>query len=379
MHSNRLRPPWGYQFLNSELTAVRYGIIGSGMMGQEHIRNIRLLDGAVVAAVADPDDTMRQDAQRLAGDGCAAFDNHNEMLVQADLDALLIASPNHTHIDVLRDVMKTDLPILTEKPLATSVEDGREILRLQEKRTAPVWVAMEYRFMPPVARLLDEVSAGTQGRLQMFSIREHRYPFLGKVGGWNRHNANTGGTLVEKCCHHFDLMRLVAGSEPVRIYASGGIDVNHLDEPHPDGAPDILDNAYVIVDFENGVRGMLDLCMFAEAAYWQEILTATGDEGRIEAFVPGPGRFNLDGKVRHAEIAIADRATKTEHREEVLVDESVLAAGDHHGSTFFQHQKFIAMVRNGGEADVTLEDGLKAVIMGAAAEQSVRTGQAITF
>ena len=47
---------------------------------------------------------------------------------------------------------------------------------------------------------------------------------------WNRFNANTGGTLVEKCCHFFDLMRLFAAADPVRVMASGAIDLNHKDE-----------------------------------------------------------------------------------------------------------------------------------------------------
>lgn len=365
--------------MNFDKSAVRYGIIGSGMMGQEHIRNIKLVDGGVVVAVADPDEDMRREAGKLAGPGCAVYASHREMLAAGNLDALLIASPNYSHISVLRDVMTADIPLLVEKPLATTVADCQEILRLQEARHSPVWVAMEYRFMPPVARLLSEVRAGTVGPLRMFSIREHRYPFLDKVGGWNRHNVNTGGTLVEKCCHHFDLMRFAAESEPVRVYASGGIALNHLDEDHPDGIPDILDNAYVIVDFANGMRAMLDLCMFAEAAQWQEILTATGDKGRVEAFVPGPSRFSKDGEERTAEIAIADRSSRFERREAVEVDHSVLAAGDHHGSTFFQHQKFISMVRNGGKPEVSLEDGMKAVLMGTAAEESARTGLPVSI
>ena len=50
---------------------------------------------------------------------------------------------------------------------------------------------------------------GRVGTLQMLSIREHRFPFLPKVGDWNRFSRNTGGTMVEKCCHFFDLMRLI--------------------------------------------------------------------------------------------------------------------------------------------------------------------------
>ena len=62
----------------------------------------------------------------------------------------------------------------------------------------------------------------------MLSIREHRFPFLVKVNDWNRFAKNTGGTLVEKCCHFFDLMRLIVQSEVQKVYASGDQDVNHL-------------------------------------------------------------------------------------------------------------------------------------------------------
>ncbi|MXN65585.1 gfo/Idh/MocA family oxidoreductase [Stappia sp. GBMRC 2046] len=363
----------------NDLKPVRYAIIGSGMMGHEHIRNIALLAGASVSAVADPDEGMRLTARDLAGAGCAAFADYREMLSAAEFDALLIASPNHTHIDVLSDVMRLDKPILVEKPLCTTLADCRKVLAMQEARSAPLWVAMEYRYMPPVQRLLKELRDGTAGNLKMISIREHRFPFLSKVGDWNRFNSKTGGTLVEKCCHFFDLMRLIAESEPVRVYASGGVDVNFLDEEYPEGRPDILDNAFVVVDFANGVRAMLDLCMFAEGSYWQEIISATGDRARVDAFIPGPSRFSPDGRERHSEIAISPRATKREIREEVEVDEAVLAAGDHHGSTYFQHAKFIDLVRHGGVPEVSLDDGLKAVMIGAAAEESARTHRAVEF
>ena len=66
----------------------------------------------------------------------------------------------------------------------------------------------------------------------MLTIKEHRFPFLEKVNDWNRFNKYSGGTLVEKCCHFFDLMRLLIKSEPIRIMASASQSVNHLDESY---------------------------------------------------------------------------------------------------------------------------------------------------
>ena len=357
---------------------IRYGLIGSGMMGQEHIRNLNLIDGCTVTAVSDPDEGMRARAVETSGGTARAFADHGEMLSAGLCDALVVVSPNDTHKAIMLDVLATPLPILCEKPLCTTSADCREVIARARDRTAPVWVAMEYRYMPPVQRLLGELAAGTVGSPRMMAIREHRFPFLAKVGHWNRFNTRTGGTLVEKCCHFWDLMRLALRSDPIRVYASGAGDVNHRDETHDGQVPDILDNAFVTVDFANGTRGMLDLCMFAEGSYWQEEIAVTGDLARVEARVPGPARFSPDGQERASEVEISHRATKAVIREEIEVDECVLAAGDHHGSTFYQHQRFRDLVRTGkGEPEVSLQDGLWSVVVGEAAEESARTGQAI--
>jgi len=356
---------------------IRYGLIGGGMMAQEHIRNLALLSETKVIGIADPDAEMRRKATELAG--CPGYETHAQMLAEVTPDVLLITAPNHTHYDILTDVMDTPAAILCEKPVCTSTAHCDAIIAAAKGRAKPIWVAMEYRYMPPLARLRAEVAKGTAGRLHMVTIREHRFPFLDKVGDWNRFSANTGGTLVEKCCHHFDLMRLILGSEPTRVYASAAMDVNHLDERYDGKQPDIIDNAYVIVDFASGARGMLELSMFAEGAYWQEEITAVGDAGRIVARIPGPARFSKDGTERHAEVAIAPRRTKEELTHVIETDEQIMRAGDHHGSTFYQHQKFLEMLASGGDPEVSLQDGAIAVAIGAAAEESAKTGLPVSL
>ena len=174
---------------------------------------------------------------------------------------------------------------MVEKPLSTTVADCKRVIEKAKDR-CKIWVGLEYRYIPAIAELIQNVSTGVIGPIRMVAIREHRFPFLEKVGNWNRFNENTGGTLVEKCCHFFDLMRLISGSNPVQVFASGNQDVNHLNEIYDGRVPDILDNAYVIVDFESGARGMLDLCMFAEASHNQEEISVVGPLGKIEALVP---------------------------------------------------------------------------------------------
>lgn len=361
-------------------SSVRYGIVGCGMMGQEHLRNIALLPGASVTRIFEPDDGMAQGSLALAP-GAHRVGSLAEVVQAPDVDCLLIASPNFRHAEQMRAIAALrPLPILLEKPACTSLEDVRALAELGRHYQAPIWVAMEYRYMPPVARLAEEVhGALNTGPMTMLSIREHRFPFLVKVGDWNRFNHYTGGTLVEKCCHFFDLMRHLTRSEPLRVFASASVAHNHRDEQYPEGVPDILDNAFVIVDFANGQRALLDLCMFAEGSRYQEEISVVGPRGKVECFVPGPGRFWPDhlGPAPVPRLVLSPRDPKGPRELEVPVDPVALAAGDHNGSTLYQHQRFNAVVRGQGEVEVGLRDGLAAVVIGLAAQESARTGQSV--
>ncbi|MEM8663885.1 MAG: Gfo/Idh/MocA family oxidoreductase [Pseudomonadota bacterium] len=361
-------------------TPTRYGIIGSGMMGQEHIKNIALLSGARVGAVYEPNAEMAALTRTLTD--APVVDSLDALLNVPGLDALVIASPNHCHVDQMEAVAaRRPLPLLVEKPLFTDPTDTARIEAFGARYPAPVWVAMEYRYMPPVAALIEAADDVTGG-ITMLTIREHRFPFLNKVGHWNRFNRYTGGTLVEKCCHFFDLMRLILRAEPVRVMASGSQAANHLSERYDGEAPDILDNAYVIVDFDNGARAMLELCMFAEGSRYQEELTAVGPSGKIEALVPGPSRFwpaDL-GAPPTAQLIVSPRAPKGPRVQPVPVDPALLDAGDHNGSTFYQHQSFLALLRGEASAPaVSLHDGMMAVRMGHAAQESIATGRTVTL
>jgi len=363
------------------LNKQRYGMVGCGMMGQEHLRNMALLPGIEVAAIFEPDAGMRARSQALAP-AAAQLDSLEALLAWQGLDALVITSPNHCHAEQLQQIAQTrPLPVLMEKPACTNLAAVQALRLLAANYPAPVWTAMEYRYMPPIARLLDEVrSQAACGSAVMLSIREHRYPFLTKVGDWNRFARNTGGTLVEKCCHFFDLMRLVMQADPIRLYASGGQNHNHLDERYAEGQPDILDNAFVVLDFPRGRRALLELCMFAEGSRYQEEISVVGPLGKIECKVPGPGRFwpgELLGAAPVAQLIVSPRQPAGPRLLEIPVDPLLLDAGDHNGSTFYQHQKFLAVLQGQQAVEVSLTDGLKAVVIGLAAEHSAQTGERI--
>ena len=345
---------------------IKYGIIGAGTMAREHILNISLIENAEVVALSDPHEASLNQSKDILKTKVPCFKNHQDMIKENLVDVYLISSPNFTHIEILKDVIKTKKHILVEKPLCTNTKDCLEIKKLTKNYPSLFWTAMEYRYMPPVAKFIDEIHNKTIGELKTLTIREHRFPFLKKVNNWNRFEKNTGGTLVEKCCHFFDLMRLIAKSKPISVYASGAQDVNHLDEEYDGKKPDIIDNAYVIVNFENGARSLLELCMFAENSNMQEELVATGNKGKIETSVPS----NESGKISsNLRIGMRDGETRLETIE---VDKKILEAGHHHGSTYYEHLAFLNAIKNNSNPEVSLNDGLIAVAVGEAAEKSIK-------
>ena len=361
---------------------IRYGIIGCGSMGREHIENLLAMGGVQVTALADP-----QAASRDAALACCrstppqVFEEHRDLLQSGLCDAVVIATPNHTHVDMLRDALaQPAMHILVEKPLVTRVIDGVEMIRIAQGRSGIVWVAQEYRYMPPVAEMIRIAHSGGVGRIQQVAIREHREPFYPKVADWNRFSANTGGTLVEKCCHYFNLIDHILREQPLRVFASGGQRVNHLDESYGGRKPDILDSAYVVLEYASGARAMVDLCMFAENSTDNEHVVVVGDEGKLESLLPSLtlrhgrredwGRREAWGQPSGTGKGVSVRR---------VWDTNIKYAGHHFGASYIEHQRFAAAIREGRPAEISLEEGLRAVATGLAAHKSIDEGRVVAL
>ena len=91
-----------------QLAKIRYGIIGSGMMGLEHIRNIQLLPDAEITAVTDHSVEARESTRILIGEDCKSYASHRELIASGEVDALVIATPNHTHFDLLSSIINVN-------------------------------------------------------------------------------------------------------------------------------------------------------------------------------------------------------------------------------------------------------------------------------
>ena len=194
---------------------------------------------------------------------------------------------------------------------------------------------------------------------------------IGQIGLVHAHSRGKLGA-IRALNDEFELVGVVELDEGRRKSVSGNQDVNHLEEKYDGKTPDIIDNAFVIVDFENGVRGMLDLCMFAENSEYQEEIVAVGNIGKIETFVPS----SASGK-DSSEVKISLRKNNITKSNEIKVDKQILAAGHHHGSTYFEHLAFIDAIQKNKKPEVSLKDGLMSVAIGEAAENSIKENRVV--
>ncbi len=360
-----------------EKPKYKFNIIGCGLNGNEHI-HITLLEGrAAIHGVFDENPGSIDLVQKTV----AKFNPDQELVIHKSLeavcndptaDALIITTPNYTHLEVLRTAIQSGKHIFLEKPMATTVQDANQILQMAKEYPAVLQIGLQYRFKPMYVEAIHEVfERKSIGDIKMINIVEHRLPFLDKVNQWNKFSKYSGGTLVEKCCHYFDLLNLFARSKPVSVYASGSMAVNFKEFEYEGEKSDIIDNAAVSVVYENNIRGNFNLCMFAPMFY--EEISLCGDEGYLKAYekddflpVPRPKTYLevLRGEAQPSRFCNPCYPT--------YIEES-----GHSGATFYEHVYFIDNIEGKLTSAATVEEGFWSVVVGAAAEQSIKTGQIV--
>ncbi len=355
----------------------KFNVIGTGVNGQEHIRVTMLEGRAGIHGVFDPNPSSVEGAKRAY----AEFDPQGELVVYDSLEAacqdpvvdgLVISTPNYTHLDVVKEAVKSGKHILLEKPMATTVQDAYEIVQLANNYNAILQIGLQYRYKAIYVEAIHEaLERGALGEIKTISILEHRVPFLDKVNQWNKFSKYSGGTLVEKCCHYFDLMNLFAQSKPASVFAAGSMAVNFVDFEYDGQKSDIIDNAMVIVTYENGIRANFNLCMFSPMFY--EELVLCGDEGRLKVFENQD--FLPEPRVKtHMEIIRGDKGPS---RITTPCYPSLLQEAGHHGATYFEHSNFIDNIEGKKTNSARAEEGYWSVVVGAAAEESVKTGRPV--
>ena len=351
-------------------------IIGTGTIGQEHMYVATLLGRARVHGIYDSQvqsmDSAEKNFKDYSDQSLIRYADLASACSDPEVDALMICTPNYTHADVLKVAMRSGKPIFLEKPMATTLVDADAIVKANDAYPSFIQIGLQYRYKAQYIEAFHEVQQRTSvGVVKTISMSEYRPPFLDKVGQWNKFNQYSGGTLVEKCCHYFDLINLLADAMPVRVYASGGHAVNFLDF-QKDGVPaDIDDHAFVIIDYANGVRANFTLNMFCHD--FTEELVITGDRGRLVA----NELFNVhQQQPSKATIALEKGEWGASKQTDVTYAREIEKSG-HHGATYYEHVAFVDQLDGKACESATPVQGLWSMIVASAAQHSIKTQQAV--
>ncbi len=356
--------------------AFRLNVIGTGTIGQEHMRVASLAGRAIVHGIYDRAahsmDVAAEEYARHADNTLRRYRDLEEACSDPDADAIMVCTPNFTHCDVIAVAAQSGKPIFLEKPMATTLADAKRIMDLAADYPSFIQVGLQYRYKAPYVEALEETFARRSiGDVKTIGMSEYRPPFLDKVGQWNKFSEFSGGTLVEKCCHYFDLINLFAASEPARVYATGGQAVNFRDFERAGKRSDIDDHALVVIDYDNGIKASFTLNMFCPHFY--EELVLCGDRGRLVA----SETFDfLRDDVALSSIAVESGEHAASRTTDVGYAKAIEQSG-HHGSTYFEHLAFIDQLEGTKTRAATPIEGLWSIVVATAAQESIKTGQAV--
>ncbi len=370
--------PEGDRYLLAiDIPKYKFNVIGTGIMGQEHMRITESEGRGTIHGIYDTNPLSIEHAKSMfslsaPGKNLTVYDSLEEACSDPEADGLILCTPNFTHLDMVKVATKSGKHILLEKPMATTIEDAYEIAQIARDYTAVFQVGLQYRYKAIYVEAIHEaLERRSIGNIKMISILEHRIPFLDKVKQWNKFSKFSGGTLVEKCCHYFDLLNLFSGSKPVSVYATGSMAVNFIRFEYDNQKSDIIDSALVTVVYENGIRASFSLCMFSPMFYEEVIIC--GDGGRLiasenEDFLPA-ARPKMHLEIIHGE--------KKPSRICTPVYPSYIEGSGHNGATFYEHIYFIDNIEGKKTGTATAEEGFWSIVVGFAAEESVKRGTVV--
>jgi myo-inositol 2-dehydrogenase/D-chiro-inositol 1-dehydrogenase len=328
---------------------LRFGIIGTGRIGDMHARIVAVQPDAVVTWCFD---VFEENARRTAAAvGAKSTTDLDALLGADDVDVVLIASPTNTHVEMILRSVEAGKPILCEKPIDVDIERVEECREKLEAFNAFIQLGFNRRFDPSHAGVKDAVAKGEIGDLELLVItsRDPGPPPPRAI------LEACGGLFRDTTIHDMDMARFVMGEDPVEVFAMAA---NRVDPVFAELGD--VDTAMIVMQAPSGA-----LCHINNSRR-----TNYGYDQRVEA-------FGADGMIRsnnHRPSEVTRYgAGGTATRDELMYFfiERYRAAYE------AEICDFIGQVVAGKPPNVTFEDGRRALILSEAALKSYQTNQPV--
>lgn len=161
---------------------IRFGVVGLGAIGMEHVGVLAHMPGAVLAAVADRDTQLAR--SRAAETHAAAFGSARELVESGTVDAVVLSTPDNLHFDDAKMIIQSGTHLLLEKPIATDVAQADELARLAAHSTSVTMPGHTLRFDERYLRVHDAVTVGAIGDVvHGYARRDNKLSVGTRVGG----------------------------------------------------------------------------------------------------------------------------------------------------------------------------------------------------
>lgn len=327
--------------------AIKFALLGCGRIGVLHARNVAKAEGARLETVFDPNTTAAEAVARVHGCGVSA--SAEEAIGKAD--AVLIATSTATHADLIELAARAGKPILCEKPIDLSLDRVRACRKAIEGYNVPIQIGFNRRFDPGHRAARNACAAGKIGKLEQVVITS-RDPGMPPRG----YTAVSGGIFRDMTIHDFDVARFMLNDEPTEVFATGSALVD------PTIATDLGDFDSIMVVMRTADGKLCHINNSRRAAF--------GYDQRIELF-GSEGMFISDNKKAH-ELKFYG-STTTEAAEPYLNFFIERYAEAYEAEI----ASFIATIRDGRPAQVTFNDGYRALVLAEAAIESAKTGKKV--
>lgn len=227
------------------MSKLGIGVIGCGGLGTRLAMHANTIDGARVLAGADPATEQRR---RFAEEfGVPTYRHHRELLAREDIGAVMVVTPNNTHMPITLDALRAGKHVFCEKPMGLNVAQCDRMIAEAERAGLKLMVGQVLRLFPVFGKIKDIIGSGVIG--EPFAIFTARTQQAGPLArGWRRSKRSTGGLLLEINAHELDYMRYLMGEvECVSAQVGRFLDTEIEYE----------DLAFVELKFRNGGIGVL--------------------------------------------------------------------------------------------------------------------------
>ena len=352
------------------MARVRMGFIGVGHRGGRQAEHVGkdFADRAEVVALADVRQESLEQARARLGTEVETYTDWQRLLEREDVEAVCVSTPQFARSEIVLAAFAAGKHVYCEKPLALSVADCEAMITAGKQAGKVFTVGQQMRYHQHLNRMSQLIEADEIGTPQLVWLKEFRNPFPSTMA-WAFDKARSGGALVEKSCHHFDVFSWLLRTPAVRVFASGGQAV-HQEIFGVDS--NIVDHAWVTVEHEGGRKGMLGLCFFAGQPHSRE--GGIGTHMRDIGVIGDRGMITTEGFTggRNLEVHYSDRADVTR----ISFDASrgrreALFERDGNWGIWVD---FFNCVETGAVPIASGEVGRQALAVALAAERSLETG-----